>query len=53
MSFVLAVFAKTCLTEAEKRDVKENNAVYLSGVMQRCDEKNGNGRIYPGEILRA
>ena len=40
------------LTEEEKRDIKENNAVYLSGVMQRCDEKNGNGRIYPGQILR-
>lgn len=40
------------LTEEEKRDIKENNAVYLSGVMQRCDEKNGNGRIYPGNILR-
>jgi hypothetical protein len=40
------------LTEAEKKDIKENNAVYLSGVMQRCDEKNGNGRIYPGEILK-
>ena len=40
------------LTEEEKRDIKENNAVYLSGVMQRCDEKNGNGRIYPGKILR-
>ena len=40
------------LSEAEKKDIKENNAVYLSGVMQRCDEKNGNGRIYPGKILR-
>jgi hypothetical protein len=40
------------LTEEEKKDIKENNAVYLSGVMQRCDEKNGNGRIYPGKILR-
>lgn len=40
------------LTEEEKRDIKENNAVYLSGVMQRCDEKNGNGRIYPAPILQ-
>ena len=40
------------LSEAEKKDIKENNAVYLSGVMQRCDEKNGNGRIYPGKILK-
>lgn len=40
------------LTEEEKRDMRENGAVYLSGVMQRCDEKNGNGRVYPGQILR-
>jgi len=40
------------LTEEEKRDMRENGAVYLSGVMQRCDEKNGNGRVYPGKILR-
>jgi len=39
------------LSEDEKKDVQENNAVYLSGVMQRCDEKNGNGRIYPGPVL--
>jgi hypothetical protein len=32
--------------------MRENGAVYLSGVMQRCDEKNGNGRVYPGKILR-
>jgi hypothetical protein len=40
------------LTEAEKKDIKENGAVYLSGVVQRCDEKNGNGRIYPAPILQ-
>jgi len=39
------------LTEAEKRDVKENNAMYLTGLMQECDVQNGNGRIYPQNIL--
>jgi len=39
------------LTEAEKRDVKENNAMYLTGLMQECDIQNGNGRIYPQNIL--
>tara|TARA_Y100000310_G_scaffold74257_1_gene70390 strand:+ start:14209 stop:14817 length:609 start_codon:yes stop_codon:yes gene_type:complete len=39
------------LSEEEKKDVIENKAVFLSGVMQRCDEKNGNGRVYPGPIL--
>ena len=39
------------LTEEEKAEVK-NGAVYLSGVMQRCDEQNGNGRVYPASVLR-
>jgi hypothetical protein len=38
------------LTEAEKAEVK-NGAVYLSGVMQRCDEQNGNKRVYPSSVL--
>jgi len=38
------------LTEDEKRQVK-NGSVFLSGVMQRCDEQNGNGRIYPANVL--
>tara|TARA_R110000824_G_scaffold158500_2_gene332452 strand:- start:1462 stop:2127 length:666 start_codon:yes stop_codon:yes gene_type:complete len=38
------------LTEAEKRFVA-NGGLILSGVMQRCDEQNGNGRIYPRPIL--
>ena len=40
------------LTEEEKRDVRENNALYLSGVMQRADAKNGNGRVYPMKVLQ-
>jgi len=39
------------LTEEEKIQVKEG-ATFLSGVMQRCDEQNGNGRVYPGGILQ-
>jgi hypothetical protein len=39
------------LTEAEKVFVK-NGGLVLSGVMQRADAKNGNGRVYPENILR-
>lgn len=39
------------LTEDEKRRIKENNALILSGVMQRANSKNGNGRVYPRPIL--
>ena len=38
------------LTEDEKVQVK-NGATFLSGIMQRVDEQNGNGRIYPKLIL--
>jgi|10_taG_2_1085330.scaffolds.fasta_scaffold01319_8 hypothetical protein len=38
------------LTEAEKRFVA-NGGLILSGVMQRADAQNGNGRIYPRPIL--
>lgn len=40
------------LTEAEKAEVRDNGALYLTGVMQRADAKNGNGRVYPENILR-
>jgi hypothetical protein len=39
------------LTEAEKRDMRENNAMYLTGLMQQCDIQNGNGRVYPQKTL--
>jgi len=39
------------LNEEEKRDVRENNALYLTGVMQRADALNGNKRKYPRSIL--
>lgn len=40
------------LTEAEKVEVRNNSALYLTGVMQRADARNGNGRVYPERILR-
>ena len=39
------------LTEDEKLQVK-NGSVYLSGIMQRCDEANGNKRVYSESILK-
>jgi hypothetical protein len=40
------------LTEDEKRQVRENNAMFLTGVMQRAQAKNGNGRRYPRDVLQ-
>lgn len=39
------------LTEAEKRDITENNSMYLTGLMQQADTQNGNGRVYPHKVL--
>ena len=38
------------LTEDEKRYVASGGLI-LSGIMQKCDELNGNGRVYPRKIL--
>ena len=38
------------LTEREKRELA-NGVVYLSGRMQTCEKKNGNGRVYPCKVL--
>ena len=38
------------LNEAEKKMVNEGH-VFLTGVMQRADAQNGNGRVYPSQIL--
>jgi len=40
------------LTEAEKRMVNEEGAVFLKGIIQAADQRNGNGRIYPEGVLR-
>lgn len=39
------------LTEEEKRMVREDGALFLTGVMQKANVKNGNGRVYPSETL--
>jgi len=39
------------LTEAEKAEVK-NGTLYLTGIMQKSDTPNGNGRTYPDRVLR-
>ena len=38
------------LTEDEKRFVAGGGMI-LSGIMQKADTQNGNGRIYPMEVL--
>jgi len=54
--FVLTEFLElsndsSLLTEAEKQKVNEGEEFILAGVMQRADAENGNGRIYPLDIL--
>ncbi len=39
------------LTEEEKLRVKNEGVMYMSGIMQMADTKNGNGRVYSREIL--
>ena len=39
------------LTESEKRLVREEGAVFLTGIIQAADQLNGNGRVYPKGIL--
>ena len=40
------------LTEQEKRDMAAGNKFYMTGVMQRADARNGNGRIYRKNTLQ-
>ncbi len=39
------------LTEREKREM-ENGVLYLSGRLQTADKQNGNGRVYPYNVLK-
>jgi hypothetical protein len=39
------------LNESERKDVQDG-AIYISGIFQRADAKNQNGRIYPGKVLQ-
>tara|TARA_R100001509_G_scaffold124954_1_gene78523 strand:+ start:102 stop:716 length:615 start_codon:yes stop_codon:yes gene_type:complete len=40
------------LTEDEKREVVQEGAMYLTGRIQTADKQNGNGRVYPYEVLK-
>ena len=40
------------LTEAEKRAVREDNAMFITGPMQKCNTPNGNNRLYPEGVLK-
>jgi len=42
---------KDNLSEQDKINVKENDAVYLTGVIQAAETVNGNNRVYPKETL--
>jgi len=39
------------LTEAEKREIRENNAMFITGKLQEGGVLNGNQRMYPPEIM--
>ena len=39
------------LTEREKMEM-QNGVLYLSGRLQTADKQNGNGRVYPHEVLK-
>ncbi len=39
------------LTEREKKEVA-SGVLYLSGRLQTADKQNGNGRVYPHEVLK-
>ena len=40
------------LTEAEKLEVVQEGVMYLTGRIQTADKQNGNGRVYPYEVLK-
>jgi len=43
-------FCQDLLTEEEKIQVKEGG-LFLTGIMQKSDQENGNGRVYSRKIL--
>lgn len=43
-------YCEDVLTESDKHFIK-NGGLMLSGVMQRADARNGNGRVYPYPVL--
>ena len=44
-------YCEDLLTEAEKKDVRDNKAWDLTGILQKGNTKNGNGRKYPSHVL--
>jgi len=40
------------LTEREKREMSNGSVLYLSGRLQTADKQNGNGRVYPYNVLK-
>jgi len=40
------------LTESEKQSMDDGKRVFLSGIMQKSNTQNGNGRIYSRDILK-
>ena len=40
------------LTEREKKEIVDFGVMYLTGRIQTAETKNGNGRIYPENVLR-
>ena len=42
---------QSLLTESERQKMNEGEEFILAGVMQRAEAENGNGRIYPMDIL--
>ena len=39
------------LTESEKRAVVKENKMFLAGLIQQAEIENGNGRVYPRDVL--
>ena len=40
------------LTEREKREMENGKVLYMSGRLQTADKQNGNGRVYPYDVLK-
>jgi len=40
------------LSEREKKEMDNGNVLYLAGRLQTADTQNGNGRVYPDDVLK-
>ena len=43
---------KDLLTEKEHMEMANGKVLYMSGRLQTADKQNGNGRVYPHEVLK-